>query len=209
MTAAPDDLILTVVKSGAVSVGESTYSISTSSSPCSREARERYLNQGVVIRGDASLSYQGLADVLSACDEAGIRNVRLPVRTRDEQTKPPDRPPNQARVDPRQGWTVFTERGWILQQDRIDCVQFVQTIMHLDPESLNEYAESLGPWLYVVLFGIIFAETGLVVTPFLPGDSLLFAVGAVAAHRILRSNLGLVAVLAGRGGGAGRRRQLL
>ena len=39
----------------------------------------------------------------------------------------------------------------------------------------------MGPWLYVVLFAIIFCETGLVVTPFLPGDSLLFAVGALAA----------------------------
>ena len=44
-----------------------------------------YVNQGVVIRGDASLAYQDLADVLSACDEAGIRNVRLPVRSRDER----------------------------------------------------------------------------------------------------------------------------
>jgi len=39
----------------------------------------------------------------------------------------------------------------------------------------------MGPWLYVVLFLIIFCETGLVVMPFLPGDSLLFAVGAIAA----------------------------
>ena len=52
-----------------------------------REARGRYINQGVVIRGDASLAYQDLADVLSACDEAGIRNVRLPVRSRDAGPK--------------------------------------------------------------------------------------------------------------------------
>ncbi len=51
---------------------------------------------------------------------------------------------------------------------------------HLDIH-LNELATSMGPWLYVVLFAIIFCETGLVVTPFLPGDSLLFAVGALAA----------------------------
>jgi len=53
-------------------------------------------------------------------------------------------------------------------------------ILHLSPDSVNALAEQFGPWLYVILFAIIFAETGLVVTPFLPGDSLLFAVGAVA-----------------------------
>jgi membrane-associated protein len=46
---------------------------------------------------------------------------------------------------------------------------------------LNEMAAWMGPWLYVVLFLVIFCETGLVVTPFLPGDSLLFAIGALAA----------------------------
>jgi membrane-associated protein len=51
---------------------------------------------------------------------------------------------------------------------------------HLDV-FLNQQAHVLGPWLYVVLFGIVFCETGLVVTPFLPGDSLLFAMGALAA----------------------------
>jgi membrane-associated protein len=56
-----------------------------------------------------------------------------------------------------------------------------QAIFHLSPETMNALAAAAGPWLYVVLFAIIFAETGLVVTPFLPGDSLLFAVGAIAA----------------------------
>ena len=57
---------------------------------------------------------------------------------------------------------------------------FIEYIVHLD-KSLNTLAASLGPWLYALLFAVIFAETGLVVTPFLPGDSLLFAVGALAA----------------------------
>lgn len=56
------------------------------------------------------------------------------------------------------------------------------TLLHLSPQSMNEFAHFCGPWLYVVLFAIIFAETGLVVAPFLPGDSLLFALGAVAAN---------------------------
>ncbi|MFN0006905.1 MAG: DedA family protein [Planctomycetota bacterium] len=58
--------------------------------------------------------------------------------------------------------------------------QFVDVFLHLD-RHLNEWAADLGPWLYVLLFLIVFCETALVVTPFLPGDSLLFAVGALAA----------------------------
>jgi biopolymer transport protein ExbD len=87
LTAAPDDLILTVVRRGVVAVGESTYDLDRLVTLL-REARGRYINQGVVIRGDASLTYQDLADVLSACDEAGIRNVRLPVRSREGKTRP-------------------------------------------------------------------------------------------------------------------------
>ena len=56
----------------------------------------------------------------------------------------------------------------------------LHTFLHLDA-SLNQLAASMGPWLYALLFLIVFCETGLVVTPFLPGDSLLFAVGALAA----------------------------
>jgi len=58
--------------------------------------------------------------------------------------------------------------------------QLIDKVLHLDVY-LNGLAGGLGPWLYVVLFVVIFCETGLVVTPFLPGDSLLFAVGALAA----------------------------
>jgi membrane-associated protein len=58
--------------------------------------------------------------------------------------------------------------------------QFVDIVLHLDTH-LASLAAQLGPWLYVVLFAIIFCETGLVITPLLPGDSLLFAAGALAA----------------------------
>jgi membrane-associated protein len=57
---------------------------------------------------------------------------------------------------------------------------FVDLVLHLD-RHLVELLAHFGPWTYVILFAIIFAETGLVVTPILPGDSLLFAVGALAA----------------------------
>ncbi len=55
-----------------------------------------------------------------------------------------------------------------------------QFLAHLDVH-LASLAQNYGAWVYLILFLIIFAETGLVVTPFLPGDSLLFVAGAVAA----------------------------
>jgi membrane-associated protein len=58
--------------------------------------------------------------------------------------------------------------------------ELLDILLHLD-RHLDAWAAQLGPWLYAVLFLIVFCETGLVVTPFLPGDSLLFAVGALAA----------------------------
>lgn len=65
--------------------------------------------------------------------------------------------------------------------------QGLNVFLHLDAH-LNHLAGVLGPALYVLLFAIVFCETGLVVTPFLPGDSLLFAVGALGAvdHAALR-----------------------
>jgi membrane-associated protein len=56
----------------------------------------------------------------------------------------------------------------------------IDLFLHLDVH-LAELVGRYGVWVYGVLFAIIFAETGLVVTPFLPGDSLLFAAGAIAA----------------------------
>jgi membrane-associated protein len=56
--------------------------------------------------------------------------------------------------------------------------------LHLDTH-LGEFVSLYGVWVYGLLFLIVFAETGLVVTPFLPGDSLLFAAGALAATSLL------------------------
>lgn len=58
--------------------------------------------------------------------------------------------------------------------------QFIDLFIHLD-KHLSTIIASYGAWTYVILFAIIFCETGLVVTPILPGDSLLFAAGAFAA----------------------------
>jgi membrane-associated protein len=57
---------------------------------------------------------------------------------------------------------------------------FVDILLHLD-RHLQWLVVNYGPWIYAILFLIIFCETGLVVTPFLPGDSLLFVAGALAA----------------------------
>ena len=58
---------------------------------------------------------------------------------------------------------------------------FISYILHLD-KTLPQIIASFGNWTYLILFLVLFAETGLVVTPFLPGDSLLFAVGALAGR---------------------------
>ena len=60
----------------------------------------------------------------------------------------------------------------------------VDFILHID-KHLHEIISNYGTWTYTLLFLIVFAETGLVVTPFLPGDSLLFAAGAFAARGAL------------------------
>jgi membrane-associated protein len=70
----------------------------------------------------------------------------------------------------------------------------IDLFLRLD-QHLNEWAGVLGPWLYLVLFLIVFCETGLVVTPFLPGDSLLFAVGALASIEGSPISLPMIAAL--------------
>lgn len=64
----------------------------------------------------------------------------------------------------------------------------IDIVLHLH-EHLHRLTRDYGKWVYGILFLIIFCETGLVVTPFLPGDSLLFAVGALAADPASGLNL--------------------
>lgn len=59
-------------------------------------------------------------------------------------------------------------------------MQLIEFILHVD-QHLIEFVQNYGMWVYAILFLIIFVETGLVVMPLLPGDSLLFAAGAIAA----------------------------
>jgi membrane-associated protein len=57
---------------------------------------------------------------------------------------------------------------------------FIDFLLHFD-KHLLEFVGAYGPWVYAILFAIIFVETGVVIWPFLPGDSLLFAAGALCA----------------------------
>jgi membrane-associated protein len=70
----------------------------------------------------------------------------------------------------------------------------IDLFLHLDTH-LTEIVAAYGRWVYAILFLIIFAETGLVVTPILPGDSLLFAAGALAATGALDVRLRLVLLI--------------
>lgn len=63
-------------------------------------------------------------------------------------------------------------------------ISAIDVVLHLE-RYLDVWAANYGVWMYAILFIIIFAETGLVITPFLPGDSLLFAIGAIAARGVL------------------------
>jgi membrane-associated protein len=70
-------------------------------------------------------------------------------------------------------------------------MSLVDFVLHFD-RHLLEFIRDYGSWVYAILFTIVFAETGFVVTPFLPGDSLLFAAGALCA----RGDLSIAAMLA-------------
>ncbi|MFD1245398.1 DedA family protein [Paralysiella testudinis] len=70
----------------------------------------------------------------------------------------------------------------------------IDFILHID-QHLQDLSAQYGPWIYAILFLIVFCETGLVVTPFLPGDSLLFAAGSLAAVGDMNIHLMVVLLL--------------
>jgi membrane-associated protein len=74
-------------------------------------------------------------------------------------------------------------------------MDLLDLVLHLDVHLVRMVAD-YGAWIYAILFAIIFAETGFVVTPFLPGDSLLFVAGAVAATGAMNAHLLFVLLLA-------------
>jgi membrane-associated protein len=70
----------------------------------------------------------------------------------------------------------------------------IDFILHID-QHLVEMIQQYGTWVYAILFAIIFCETGFVITPFLPGDSILFAAGALAAISSGGLNISLLIIL--------------
>lgn len=73
-------------------------------------------------------------------------------------------------------------------------MELIDFILHID-KHLETFISTYGTLVYLLLFLIVFCETGLVVTPFLPGDSLLFAAGALAANEANGLHIGLIIVL--------------
>ncbi len=72
--------------------------------------------------------------------------------------------------------------------------QLMDFVIHID-RHLAEIIQNYGTWAYLILFIIIFCETGLVVTPFLPGDSMLFVVGALCTTGALNINLAILLLI--------------
>jgi membrane-associated protein len=76
----------------------------------------------------------------------------------------------------------------------MEYIQFlIDFILHIDVH-LAELVAQYGTWIYVILFVIIFCETGLVITPFLPGDSLLFVAGALASLETNDVNVHIIVI---------------
>jgi membrane-associated protein len=71
----------------------------------------------------------------------------------------------------------------------------VDFILHVDVH-LTHFVAAYGPWVYALLFAIVFVETGVVVMPFLPGDSLLFIVGAMSAQGMMSLPLAMALLIA-------------
>jgi membrane-associated protein len=72
---------------------------------------------------------------------------------------------------------------------------FIDFILHID-QHLYAFVQDYGPWVYAILFAIVFVETGVVVMPFLPGDSLLFIVGAMCGAGLMDFSVACAVLLA-------------
>src|SRR6266536_6046289 len=101
---------------------------------------------------------------------------------------PPSGSPTASCASPRASKTSTISRKTSLRRWRRS--RLLDLLLHSD-KKLLELVAAYGPWIYAILFTIVFAETGFVVTPFLPGDSLLFATGALCATGALSTPMSL------------------
>src|SRR6266496_1508027 len=104
---------------------------------------------------------------------------------------PPSGSPTASCASPRASKTSTISRKTSLRRWRRS--RLLDLLLHSD-KKLLELVAAYGPWIYAILFTIVFAETGFVVTPFLPGDSLLFATGALCATGALSTPIALAAL---------------
>src|SRR5581483_8196058 len=115
------------------------------------------------------------------------RDVDFPPRLDDARQRA-GRSAQRARHHRRPGPDLGRDRGPRGSERRFGAgarpAAVIDFILHSD-KHLLDFVSAYGAWVYALLFGIVFAETGFVVTPFLPGDSLLFATGALAATGVL------------------------
>lgn len=103
---------------------------------------------------------------------------RLPLALKSEVATLP--PPSPYPSPTRGEGTIIEVHEKAVSKESFPMIDWPSCIIHLD-QCLNTLAQTYPTWVWGILFAVIFAETGLVIFPFLPGDSLLFITGALAA----------------------------
>ncbi len=95
-----------------------------------------------------------------------------------------------------EAWLCSTVLGFVLHRGlSLEIVSFlIDFILHID-KHLEAFVVAYGPWVYALLFIIVFVETGVVVMPFLPGDSLLFIVGAMCGAGLMQFSIAVPVLL--------------
>lgn len=96
----------------------------------------------------------------------------------------------------RVGTPALAPRSLVIESTVLEIISFlIDFILHID-KHLEAFVVAYGPWVYALVFAIVFVETGLVVMPFLPGDSLLFIVGALCGIGLMDYPLACAVLLA-------------
>ncbi len=95
----------------------------------------------------------------------------------------------------RAGTPALASRSLVIESTVLEIISFlIDFILHID-KHLEAFVVAYGPWVYALVFAIVFVETGLVVMPFLPGDSLLFIIGALCGMGLMDYSLACAVLL--------------